>query len=438
MHSVLFRTVSMILIAVLSGHIAYAQNATSTSFQVQYAEFGTVGGVSTSSSFQSVMSGDQIPHGQSTSSTFALNAGPLYFETFEPRSQNWRWYDDENNETPSTALAGENVAPSSVATDEIVKLRIAVADVQGIGAQTAKFRLQYSTSSDFSAGAYFASESWSCSDGSVWCYADGGGSDDGVITTGLLTDTASCVASVGAGCGTHNESGTSTSSFTHASSTVVEYEFTIQESGAVANTAYFFRLVNTNASSTVSTNTGESYPSLTTEGATLTFTVAGIASSTPTEGVVTDVDTTATAIDFARVPYNAEVEAAQRLTVTTNAGSGYRIFVMQRQEFLSVDGALDPVLGTNPTPLSWTDGCPPAANSCYGYHPGEDILAGGSTRFAASDTYAQFSDVPFEVAYASGPSQDRDTDIIFKLEARPGEDSGDFESTILYIIVPVF
>lgn len=432
------RIVSFALIVSLLASISHAQTATSTSFRVEFAEFGTVGGVSTSSSFQSVMSGDQIPHGASTSTTFALNAGPLYWESFTPRSQNWRWYGDELNETPTSALAGENVSPSSISSGDTVKLRVSVADTQGIGARNVKFRLQFSTSSDFATNVYLVGESGACSAGSVWCYDDGGGADNSVITTGLLSDSDSCVASVGPGCGTHNESGTTTSAFTHASSTVVEYEFTIQESGAIANTAYFFRLVNVTASSTVPTNTGETYPSLVTEGATLSFTVSGIASTTATEGIVTDVDTTATAIPFGQVYYDNEVEAAQRLTVTTNAGSGYRVFVLQRQNLLDGGGEIDPFAGTNPSPLDWNSGCPPAAPSCYGYHSGEDVLAGGSTRFAANDTYARLESEPYEIAYSSGPATSRTTDVVFRIEARNNEDSGNFASALLYIVVPIF
>ena len=432
------RIMSLVLVGALLAQIAHAQSATSTSFEIQYAEFGTVGGISTSSSFQSVMSGDQIPHGASTSTSFGLNAGPLYFESFTPKTQNWRWYGDESNETPTSALAGENVAPSSVSSSDTVKLRVAVAETQGIGAEDVKFRLQFSTTSDFSTNTYFVVEQGSCSAGSVWCYDDGGGADNGIITTGLLTDSDSCVASVGSGCGTHNESGTSVSTFTQASSTVAEYEFTIQESGAAANTAYFFRLVEVNASSTVPTNTGETYPSLTTEGATLTFTVSGIASTTATEGVVTDVDTTATAIPFGHVFFDNEVEAAQRLTVTTNAASGYRVYLMQRQGLLAPAAEINPFSGTNPSPLDWDSGCPPATPSCYGYHSGEDVLAGGSTRFAVNDSFARLEEAPYEVAYSSGPSSNRTTDVVYKIEARNNEDSGDFSSSVLYIVVPIF
>ena len=429
----------LIAIIVLPYMLVFADEAASASFRTKNAEFGSFGGTSTSTNFYNVQSGDTIPDGTSSSTNFVVDAGPLYFESFSPRSQNWRWYEDPINETPADDLALENVAPSDIQTAQIVKLRVSVAEIANIGAVDVKFRLQFSTSSDFSSGVGYISNSVQCTSSSTWCYADGGGADNGIITTGTLSDADSCVASVGTGCGTHNETATSSSTFVHAASAVTEYEFTIQESGARANTVYFFRLLDVNASSTVPTNTGESYPSLSTGGGTLTFTIGGVASSTATEGVTTDVDTTPTTVAFGSLPFNTEVDAAQRLTVTTDASQGYKVFVFERQSLTNeLSSTIDPVSASNASPASWASSCLIAAESCYGYHAGEDVLDGGSTRFAADDTYARFEGEPQEVAFTTGPATSRETDIIYRIEARAGEQSGNYESAIAYIVVPTF
>lgn len=431
---------SVLTIAILLAPFAYAQNTASSNFQVKNSALDDFGGFSSSTTFTSVESGGEITNSEATSTSFLLNAGPLFYETFVPKSQNWRWYDDENNETPTTALAAENVAPANVDNGDTIKLRIAVDETADIGSAGVKFRLQYSTSSNFSEGINWVDEQTSCTGSSKWCYGDGVDADNAIITTKLLTDSAYCVSSVGAGCGTHNESGTSTSSFTHQQGTTTEYEFTLEQSGAAANTVYFFRLFHTAGSSSVPFADGESYPSLSTGGATLTFTINGLASGTTTEGITTDVATTPTSVPFGTLAMSTPVEAAHRLVVSTSAQSGYKIFAFERQALTSNQAAtIDPVTGTNPAPASWNDGCPGSSAGCFGYHSGEDVLGtGNTTRFAAHDTYAQFSQDLYEVAYSATPTTDKETDIVYKVEARNLQEAGAYESSLVYIVVPVF
>lgn len=434
------RVLALILVlGIVGAPYAYAQNTASQNFQVKNSALDDFGGSSSSTSFSSVESGGEITNSEATSTSFMLNAGPLFYETFAPKSQNWRWYDDEENETPTTALAAENVAPASINNGDTIKLRIAVDETIDIGSAGVKFRVQFSTSSNFSEGVNWVDEAVSCTGSSKWCYGDGVDADNALITTALLTDSAYCVVNTGAGCGTHNESGTSTSSFTHQQGTTTEYEFTLEQSGAAANTVYFFRLFHTAGSSSVPYADGETYPSLSTGGATLSFTISGIASGATTEGVTTDVTTTPTSVPFGTLALSTPVEAAHRLTVSTSASSGYKIFAFERQGLISSNsGTIDPVSGTNPSPASWNSGCPGSSAGCYGYHSGEDVMDGGSTRFSANDTFAQFSQTPYEIAYNATPITDKETDIVYKVEARNLQEAGTYESSLVYIVVPVF
>ena len=161
------------LIAVVGmsfGANVFAQEATSNGFLMRNSTVNTLGGSGTSTSFSSIQSGDQIGGGESTSTNFLLDTGFLYFDSYTPKQQNWRWYDDETNETPTTPLAGENVAPSNVSTSNTIKLRVTIAETADIGATNVKYRLQYATSTDFASGAYVV-ETANCSTNSVWCYA---------------------------------------------------------------------------------------------------------------------------------------------------------------------------------------------------------------------------------------------------------------------------
>lgn len=430
---------SVLMVAMTIAPLVYAQNTSSQNFQVKNSALDDFGGVSSSTSFSSVESGGEITNSEATSTSFMLNAGPLFYETFTPKSQNWRWYDDENNETPITALAGENVAPSDIENGDIIKLRIAIDETADIGTAGVKFRLQFSTSSNFVEGGTWVDEQGSCNGSSGWCYANGVDTDNAVITTALLSDSAYCVASVGAGCGTHNEAGNSTSSFTHQLGTTTEYEFTITHSGAFTNTAYFFRAYHVAGSTTVPIADGETYPSVSTGGSTLTFTISGVVSASSTEGITTDVTTTPTSVPFGLLAIGTEVEAAHVLTVSTSATNGYKILAFERQGFISNQGAtIDPVSGTNPSPLSWSSGCPGSVAGCYGYHSGEDVMEGGSTRFSANDTYAQFSQTPYEVAYSATPVTNKETNMVYKVVARNLQDAGSYETSLVYIAVPVF
>lgn len=432
------RAALVIALIVLAPLMARADDFSSASFLARNPLISDFGGFGSSTSFSSFFTGGQTITGSASSTNFAVDAGFQYFDTFTPQSQNWRWYSDTADETPTTPLGGENVAPAGVIGGDLLKLRVTVKETAGIGASGVKFALQFSTSSDFSTGAINVAEQGSCNGSSAWCYANGAGSDNGVITTALLSDADACSASVGQGCGTHNESGASSSSFSQQKSAATEYEFTLEQSGAAANTVYFFRLFDKTASTTVPLATGASYPSALAGGATLDVAVDGVASSTPVGGVTTDIDTTATDIGFGHLTPGASVTGAQKFTVSSNAGSGYRIFAFQRQALLSDAGsAIDPIVGTNASPDSWTTGCASQA-SCYGYHTDAPVLSGGSTRFAADDTYAQFDGTPREVAYSSGPASGSVTNLVYRLEASGLQAAGSYSSNVVYIVVPSF
>ncbi len=429
-----------IVMSIMAVRIVFADDYSSTNFMNNNPVINAFGGTSSSTNFSSVQSGDEVGAGESTSTSFTLRTGFEYFDSFAPKSRNWRWYDDQGNETPSDPLADENVAPSAVSGGNIMKLRISIAETADIGAEFVKFKLQYSTSSDFSSGGYDLVEQASCVGNSVWCYANGAGADNALIASSTLSDADPCLASVGDGCGTHNESATSTSPYGHGKSMVKEYEFTVKESGAVTNTVYFFRAFDVSSTSTVPLDTGESYPSLSTNGAQLTFAISGLATSTATEGVTTEINTTSTSVPFGALLVGDPVVAAQRLTISTNAAQGYQIFAYQQQGFAGAYGdEIEPIVGTNASPTDWSTGCDPGFTGCFGYHAGDDVLlTGTSTRFSADDTFARFTTTPAEIAYSPAPVADENTDMVYKVEAHQNQPAGDYNTSLVYIVVPTF
>lgn len=346
-------------------------------------------------------------------------------------TRNWKWYDDENNETPTAPLANQNVAPANIKFGDKMKLRITVADTRGHYGVNQKFRLQFSDTSDFSSGVNFVGSTTSCT--VYWCYANGVDNDDDPVTALLLTDSSAV--------GRHNEAPTTTSTFRPVASTAHEMEFTITHAGAAPNTTYFFRLYDVNNNYPVPKAGTASYPSVATGDTTLTFEVDGVPSASSTlEGVTTDIATTPYGVPFGSLDVGVPVIGAHWLRVVTNAGNGYQVFVSETQNFLSAGGGEIPgVNASNTLPLSWGVACAATSTGCFGYHTGDDTLFGGSGRFSANDTWAEFEIPAREIMYSGAPTTATDTTtMIFKVERHGLLPAGAYETAIQYIVVPVF
>lgn len=394
------------------------------------------GGRSASANFDQLIAGGQSVIGESTSTNFVMQFGFLYYaeKIFNPKSQNWRWYGDFYNETPWQPLSPENTAPSDVPEGNIIKLRLAVKTPRYVAGTDIKFGLQFSESSDFSQAVYDVTEIADCTATSSWCYADGAGADNAIITSKVLSDTDSCSGSWGKGCGTHNESGVSYSYFDPSTNAAVEYEFTIKSVNVSSNVVYFFRAFDKTHNKPVSAGLGEVFPSLSVGGINLSFSISGLEANTSTEGVITDVNTAADSVAFGNLTPDAEIEAAQRLKVSTNA-AGYQIFIFQRQGLLG-PSEITPIEAVNESPSIWT--MPPEINGVYGYHTGDDTLSGNSARFAPDNTYARMESIPKEVVHSSIPVENEITDIIYKVEINNQQEAGEYNSAVVYILVPNF
>jgi len=356
--------------------------------------------------------------------------------SYTPKSQNWQWFHEENDPTPtSSPAAAENFAPSTIGPNNTLKLRMTIAETGGVMGENVKMKLQYATSSDFSQNVYYVGEIGSTT--AVWTYDDGIDNDNATITERILSDSTANA--------THNESGTSGSNYDHVANIPVEWEFTIYNNGAATSTVYYFRAYSSyfsichNYEKVVPINDGESYPSLSVSLSTLTYVVAGLPANTNTEGIMTDIDTTATEVPFGSLSFGSQTEGAQRFTIATNAENGYQLFVYQRQNLLCNTGAdIDPLSTTNESPASWTIGSNPGG---FGYHSGDDTLTDigdGPARFSPINTYAKFEIAPKEVSYSSIPVDDEIIDLVFKIEVTNQQEAGDYETEVVYILVPTF
>jgi hypothetical protein len=358
---------------------------------------------------------------------------------FTPVTRNWQWYADEENETPAVSLAAENVAPINIADTDTLALRVSVYEKRNVQGTDLKFKLQFSDDISFADPVDVVATS-SCGTQSLWCYEEGGGEDNSLITTSLLSDADSCVASVGDGCGTHNTAPNSVSGHVQYGNTTQEYSFAIKNVAARVKAVYYFRLYDVTNDAPVTHDTSYEHASLVTEGPLLTLSVTGLPAGTSTAGVVTDVETSANSVSFGDLTFNAESIAAHRVSVTTNATEGYQVLSFARQQLTSSHGVEIPsISGTNAAPISWSLGCGIGTTTgCVGYHTTDATLRDGSTRFAANDTYAGLETDPVEVMYSSIPANSDTHDIVYRVTVNELQPAGLYETEVVYLAVPSY
>ncbi len=356
---------------------------------------------------------------------------------FSPATQNWRWYNDSENETPLTALANEDVAPINIVNGNAIALRINVNERRNVQGEDIKFKLQFSEDVAFTNPIDVAATT-TCTDLSLWCYEDAVVTDNQIVSTKVLTGGDVCVAGVGIGCGRHNTGPNAATGHVHFAETTQEYSFTIRHAAARVNAVYYFRLYDVTNNSPVTYAASYSYPSLVTEGPVLELSLSGLPSGTSTAGVITDVSTTPSGIGFGTIALNTEYIAAHRITVETNATEGYQLFKFARQQLQSANGVSIPaVAGTNLVPGSWIATCNASSTGCFGYHASDPTLKNGSTRFAPADTYAGLQTTPAEVMYSSIPTTDTH-DIVYRIRVNELQPAGLYETEVVYLAVPSY
>lgn len=367
---------------------------------------------------------------ESSGTLDAYNNYPqLVTKPFTTKSQDWRWYGDEENETPTSSLAAANTRPIGIRLRDPIKLRMTMKEINGTAGSNQKFRLQFDTDPNFSAPSFVESIE-ACTASSFWCYADGVDADDDAITTTLLADAEAA--------GRHNETATSTSSFTHPASQAIEYEFTLKSDGASPNTLYYFRAYDANQDVAIELNTGESYPYLQTRAPLLSFTVEGLDAGAAVDSYYTNASTTAGSIDFGNVVPGLSYYAAQRLRVMHD-GLGYQIGVYSTGPMITAAGStIGDLEATNAAPEPWSFIGTPTTTGVFGYHGGDDMLSEGSTRFLADDTWAGLVSTPGEIVFTQGTVEDDVHDILYRLEVSPYQSAQRYTTEIVYVVVATY
>ncbi|KKT86906.1 MAG: hypothetical protein VE97_C0011G0002 [candidate division Kazan bacterium GW2011_GWB1_45_10] len=192
---------------------------------------------------------------------------------YSPRMNNWRWYADDATDTSvgalTTAYAAENTVPPQEENGKSIpyKLRINLTESVGVAENDSRKILQWSTNQSdwYAVGSTLDTLL-------AWRFYNGGGDDNATINTVVLTGSSTSSK------GILNESSSSAPSGSdHPASTTVEWEFTIENYSAIANTAYYFNLKDEVLNANIPLGALKTYPQLTT-AASYSLTVSSPAS----------------------------------------------------------------------------------------------------------------------------------------------------------------
>lgn len=175
---------------------------------------------------------------------------------------------------------------------------------------------------------------------------------------------------------------------------------------------------------------------------TLTFTVAGITgngSDTVSGAVITNtLATTSTTIPFGTATSGSNRIAAQNLSVATNAGSGYTVYIRGAGTGLLTSGSgatIDALpVRTNASPGAFTA----AGTEAFGYTTEDGTLASASTRFSGTDKWAALSTSNEEIIYNGAATGSQTTKVGYQVGIASTTDPGAYNATVIYTATPLY
>lgn len=170
---------------------------------------------------------------------------------YRPMQENFRWYDDQTSEAPSTAFAAENSNATSVHKENAIRLRVTLRDDGHHPGTDIRMKLQYSTDNSQFFDVAPSDETYA-----PWRYFDGGGTDDSNVATQVLTDSDAK--------GPHVEELERVSTYDQGANTWAEFDFSIENYNAPANGTYYFRAVWSESGEPVVKSSGKTSPAATT------------------------------------------------------------------------------------------------------------------------------------------------------------------------------
>lgn len=187
----------------------------------------------------------------------------------------------------------------------------------------------------------------------------------------------------------------------------------------------------------------------------LTFSIAGVTgngSATVNSATITNgMTTTAKLIYFGNINPGTARIAAQDLTISTNAGSGYTITASHAAQALagplvSSNSAhkIDAFTGTNSSPTTWSspNSTTPDTNTGFFGYTTEDasLCTGTAARFTSSggNKWAGSTTVGQEVVCSSTPVSSETTRVGYEVEVDAYQPPSTYTGTVILIATPTY
>jgi len=166
---------------------------------------------------------------------------------------------------------------------------------------------------------------------------------------------------------------------------------------------------------------------------TLSFSIAGVASSQTVNGSTTTVTSTTSTIPLGTLSTGTNAIAAQDLTVGTNANSGYTVTIKYTGALTGGSHAMTDFTGTNASPTTFSA----AGTEAFGYTTNATALGTGTAGRFTSNKWAGFTTSPLEVAYSSSAAS-ATTRIGYQVGISSTTPSGAYSTTIVFVATPTY
>jgi len=164
------------------------------------------------------------------------------WKIYTPWSRNWRFYNDETNNTPSSGVAAENTT-GSVAKEEFIRLRMQFYERGAVAQTDARKKLQYTsgcTPSTVPDPCTWSDVGDTGETSAVWRYATSGDtcgscSDNTAVGSSALTGTTQN------GTYTSDKNDAAGANMDHTASAILEVDYPLKAEDVTAATTYYFR-----------------------------------------------------------------------------------------------------------------------------------------------------------------------------------------------------
>lgn len=169
---------------------------------------------------------------------------------------------------------------------------------------------------------------------------------------------------------------------------------------------------------------------------TMTFSIDGLPSGCngvmPSSGASASADT----VDLGRISPMANATAAQQLTLTTNAGGGFAVYLRSPNPLTSSSGAtIASWTGTNASPTDF----PALGSAAFAYSTSDETLRTGSADRFTEPTikWAGFSTSDALLMDGAGVGTEQEC-LAFQVGIGTATSSGTYRATVIYTAVPSY